>query len=244
MEASVSGDLGGNFLPFTHRIVEDSRKTLARPLNTAGIRGKWQNSALYSGAEPFQELFLVSFDHHWIAADPEQRDDGLLFLKLSIEPFRPLRHSRKSVNLGYRCPHKFGSRVRQDRTARAAGVVYQVLGDSDYVAKRLFPIGKLQRCPVRLCIATQRDMDRFETWAFDLEVLIHRNGGIDGCNLSISANHGNQVSLTASRRFGQDLADKAVQPQFKCRSSFVRALVVSQPTKAKVRVLHASCAFS
>src|SRR5437899_3848059 len=97
--------LGGNLLPLTHRVVEDSRKTLARPLNTAGIRGKWQNSAAYSVAEPFQELFLVAFGHHWIAADPEQRNHCLVFLKLSIEPIGPLRHSRKSVNLGYRCPH-------------------------------------------------------------------------------------------------------------------------------------------
>src|SRR6185437_11747047 len=154
MEASVSSDLGGNLLPFTHRVVEDSRKTLTRPLNTTGIRGKWQNSALYSVAEPFQELLLVSFDHHWIAADPEQRNHRLVFVKLSIEPIRPLRHSRKSVNLGYRCPHKFASRVRKDRTACAASVVYQFLGDSDYVAKRLFPVRKLQRCPACLCIAT------------------------------------------------------------------------------------------
>src|SRR5579864_9191610 len=136
--AGKSG-LGSNLMPFTCLVVEDSRKIHARPLDTSGIRGKWQHSELYSVAEPFQELFLVSFDHHWIAADPGQRDDRLAFLKLSIEPIRPLRHSRKSVHLGYRCPHKFGSRVRKDRTARAASVVYQVLGDSDYVAKRLFP---------------------------------------------------------------------------------------------------------
>ena len=36
----------------------------------------------------------------------------------------------------------------------------------------------------------------------------HRNGGIDGCNLSIPANDGNQVCLTASRRFGENLSVK------------------------------------
>jgi hypothetical protein len=38
----------------------------------------------YSVAEPFQELFLVAFDHHWLAADPEQGNDGLMSFKLSV----------------------------------------------------------------------------------------------------------------------------------------------------------------
>src|SRR5437588_12084932 len=130
----------GSSLRFLFGIREDVGKTDSLPLNSAGALRKNKDTALYSMAEPAQKLFLLSFENDRMAADPEKRDDGLVFLKLAIKPLCPVRCSGKAVDLRQRHPHKRCIRVRQNSAPCAATVIDQFLGNADQMAQRFLPI--------------------------------------------------------------------------------------------------------
>ena len=70
------------------------------PCDRTGFVRKRKLSPAHSFTEPGEKLFFASFYHHWLAADPQQRDQRIVPIELVVEPICPFWNARKPMDMG------------------------------------------------------------------------------------------------------------------------------------------------